>query len=273
MRQDRKAVLEHFTSKYLPSMQVAEEWGPSFIPDMPTQGCAVGLLARSQETEGTRFFHIVVDGDAPSFIKIPGSSTVLPLEEVIRGYFLTEHPELERGQTYLFRFMTGGVMVRELIPKPEPTALEEDDPADGATEGWAGEDLEAESRDFFRTGAFPIPGRGDPDRRHTTGKPPAPPQTRETPAPPGPPAEATEPMPPKPSATPAAPQYRRVRQSVVVRVVARKRMPESLQAQLLRALERQVSLRTPLIGWSDLYPVIGPLDLAGLDGLMEWDGR
>ena len=50
-------------------------------------------------------------------------------------------------------------------------------------------------------------------------------------------------------------------------------MPENLQAQLLRALERQVSLRTPLIGWSDLYPVMGPLDLAGLEDLMELDGR
>jgi len=60
--------------------------------------------------------------------------------------------------------------------------------------------------------------------------------------------------------------------SVVVRVLARQRMPENLQAQLLRALERQVSLRTPLIGWSDLYPVMGPLDLAGLDGLTELDG-
>ena len=162
MRQDRNAVLEHFTSKHLPSMQVAEEWGPSFIPDMPTQGCAVGLLARSPDSEGTRFFHIVMDAAAPSFLRIPGTSTVLPLEEVVRGYFLTEHPELERGQTYLFRFMTGGVMVRELVPRPEPTGLEEDDSPEGVSEDWEGEDLEAESKGYFRTGAFPVPGPGIP---------------------------------------------------------------------------------------------------------------
>jgi hypothetical protein len=46
-------------------------------------------------------------------------------------------------------------------------------------------------------------------------------------------------------------------------------MPESYQAQLLRALERQVSRRNPLIGLSDIYPVTGPLDLAGLDQLLE----
>jgi hypothetical protein len=45
-------------------------------------------------------------------------------------------------------------------------------------------------------------------------------------------------------------------------------MPETHQTQLLRALERQVGRRNPLIGWSDLYPVTGPLDLSGLEGLV-----
>jgi hypothetical protein len=42
-------------------------------------------------------------------------------------------------------------------------------------------------------------------------------------------------------------------------------MPESFQTQLLRALERQVNRANPMIGWSDLFPVTGPLDLGGLD--------
>ena len=59
------------------------------------------------------------------------------------------------------------------------------------------------------------------------------------------------------------------RQSVVVEVRVQRKMPESYQAQLLRALERQVTRRNPLIGWSDLYPVTGPLDLAGLERFLE----
>ena len=46
-------------------------------------------------------------------------------------------------------------------------------------------------------------------------------------------------------------------------------MPESYQAQLLRALETQVSRKDPLIGWSDIYPVWGPLELYGLDKLLS----
>jgi hypothetical protein len=57
---------------------------------------------------------------------------------------------------------------------------------------------------------------------------------------------------------------------VVVRVIVHQRMPENYQAQLLRALERQVSRRNPLIGWSDLYPVTGPLDLTGLEELLSF---
>jgi hypothetical protein len=59
------------------------------------------------------------------------------------------------------------------------------------------------------------------------------------------------------------------RQSVVVRVLAPRKMPEAYQAQLLRALERQVSRRNPLIGWSDLYPVPGALELGSLDQLLD----
>jgi hypothetical protein len=59
------------------------------------------------------------------------------------------------------------------------------------------------------------------------------------------------------------------KQTVVVRVKVHQRMPEAHQAQLLRALERQVARRTPLIGWSDLYPVSGPMDLSGLPDLLK----
>jgi hypothetical protein len=272
MNKDRRAILEHFSSRYLPSMQVAPEWGPAFIPDMPLEGCAVGLLARSSEGEGTRFFHIVLDPETPAFLPIPGTSTVLPLEEVVRGYFLTEHPALERAQTYLFRFMTGGVMVRELVPRPEPMPAEEGMSPEEPRRGWEGEDLEAESRGYFRTGAFPVPSRGSETEDPDSASSPSPPGAGEARADPTLVPELSQAHPAPPPAPPPAPEYRRVRQSVVVRVLARKRMPESVQAQLLRALERQVSRRIPLIGWSDLYPVTGPLDLSGLDELMQLPG-
>jgi hypothetical protein len=60
-------------------------------------------------------------------------------------------------------------------------------------------------------------------------------------------------------------EFIETRQSVVVRILVHQGMPESYQAQLLRALERQVNRANPLIGLSDLYPVKGPLDLSGLD--------
>ena len=62
-----------------------------------------------------------------------------------------------------------------------------------------------------------------------------------------------------------APAFDERRESVVVRVLVHQKMPEGHQAQLIRGLERQVSRLDPLIGWSDLYPVTGPLDLGGLD--------
>jgi hypothetical protein len=46
-------------------------------------------------------------------------------------------------------------------------------------------------------------------------------------------------------------------------------MPEGYQAQLLRALERQVTRKDPLIGWSDIFPVAGPLSLTGLVRLLD----
>jgi hypothetical protein len=160
-------------------------------------------------------------------------------------------------------------MVRERVQKPEPIPEEPGLLPDEGRESWDDEDLEAESREYFRTGAFPIPRFAR--REEPAGQSPYP---EERPSPPSPgsvgPEVGSGPSPPEPPPSPPlpTPEYRRVRQSVVVRVLARRRMPESLQAQLIRALERQVSRRVPLIGWSDLYPVTGPLDLSGLDELI-----
>jgi hypothetical protein len=208
MHADRMALLDQFSSQNVPSMQVASEWGPSLIPDMPLAGCAVGLLARTPGADGTRFFHVVLRKDPPSFLPVPGTAMVLPLEEVIRGYFLTQLPELEKAEIFMFRFMTGAATVRELAPRAEPL------------QGYFGEDEE----------------------------------------------DSTAPV--DPVNTPPLPLFLETRQSVVVRVLAHRKMPESCQAQLLRALERQVSRRNPLIGWSDLYTVVGPLELSGLDQLL-----
>jgi len=209
MYSDRVVLLEQFGANYLPDMQVAPEWGPSFIPEMPLAGSAVGLMARFPGADGTRFFHVVLRKEPPSFIPIPGTTTILPLEEVIRGYFLSQMPELERAETHMFRFTNGAAMVREPVPYP-------DSPSDEN-----GEDPERES-------SSDGPAISDP-----------------------------------------GPTVQESHQSVVVRVLAHRRMPEGYQAQLLRALERQVSRRNPLIGWSDLYPVTGPLELSGLDQLLE----
>jgi hypothetical protein len=64
------------------------------------------------------------------------------------------------------------------------------------------------------------------------------------------------------------PEFVERRISIVARVLVQRTMPESCQAQLLRALERQVTRRDPLIGWPDLYAVQGPLDLSGLHDLL-----
>jgi hypothetical protein len=68
---------------------------------------------------------------------------------------------------------------------------------------------------------------------------------------------------------PPEPTYEERAESVVTEVLVHSRMPENHQVQLLRALERQVTRRSPLIGWSDLYIVDGPLDLSGLGDLFK----
>ena len=210
MHADRGALLDIITNQLADSMQVAPEWGPSFIPDMPPAGCAIGLMARSPGMDGTRFFHMVLRKDPPSFLPVPGSATVLPLEEVVRGYFLHQLPELEQAETSMFRFTTGSARVR--VPAPQP------DTPTGVGQGEETAELTPAETEL---GQLPTPS------------------TVET------------------------------RESVVVRVMVHRKMPESYQAQLVRALERQVTRRNPLIGWSDLYPVGGPLDLTGLDDLLE----
>jgi hypothetical protein len=209
MHADRMALLNQVSSQNPPFMQVAPEWGPSFIPEMPLFGRAVGLMARTPGVDGIRFFHVVLRKDPPAFLPVPGTRVVLPLEEVIKGYFLTQFSELERAEVFMFRFMTGAATVRERAPQPE--SLPE-------------ESLAA------------LAGGGEP--------------------------ETSDAPPPQPS-------YLETRQSVVVRVTANRRMPESYQAQLLRALERQVTRKNPLIGWSDLYTVVGPLEWSGLDKLLD----
>jgi hypothetical protein len=63
------------------------------------------------------------------------------------------------------------------------------------------------------------------------------------------------------------PDHEEALESIVTRVLVHRSMPEDFQSQLIRALERQVSRRKPLIGWSDLFVVEGPLDLVGLEEL------
>jgi hypothetical protein len=239
MNADRRSILEHFQARYLPDMVVAPEWGPTFMPDMPPAGCAVGLMARTTREEATRFFHLVLGPDTPSFLPVPGTTTVLPLEEVVRGYFFRREPELEQAETLLFRFTTGEVTVLEPAPPQEP--LEPSAEALGG-EG-AGEDVTPEPDAPEPHETLPEPQETAPEPRETL---------------PEPQADALS--------EPTGVERRR---SIVVRVLVQRTMPESYQAQLLRALERQVSRRDPLIGWSDLYAIHGPLDLSGLDELLR----
>ena len=153
-------------------------------------------------------FHLVLGKDSPSFLPVPGTTTVLPLAEVIRGYFLTEIPELGKDQHNMFRFTTGTATIREAAP-----------PSDLRVQGSEEAALEA------TVDAGPGPS------------------------------------------TP--PQFVETRQSVVVRILANRNMPESDQGQLLRALEGQVGPRNTLVGWSDMFPVPGPLGLSGIEGLLE----
>jgi len=248
MNADRVAVLEHFSREHLPHMQVAPEWGPAFVPDMPMAGCALGLLARVPGVDGPRFFHMVLRKNPPSFIPVPGSSTVLPLEEVVRGYFLHRVPGLERAELHIFRFTTGAAVVREPAVSrddartPEPGNVETGSVVPTAVSG------EAASQEPV-TDATPATSESS-----GTG-------TLRTSPSGSSPGEGAGLVP--------TPQIIESRQSVVVRVLVHRRMPESYQAQLLRALERQVTRRNPLIGWSDLYPVRGPLELTGIDELLD----
>jgi len=233
MREDRRAVLEEFSRELLPSLKVLSDWGPALVPEMPSKGCALGLIARMKASEGTRFFHIVLDEGTPSFIQVPGSTVVLPLEEVVRGYFFDRHPDLERAETHLFRFRTAEVAVKEEIPNP---AFQ---PGPVQTEGRAPDGS---------NGVAPAAG-GIQGPSMTEG------------------GDLAEPHPLVLPVTRTV--LTETRQSVVVRVMTHREMPEIHQAQLVRALERQVSRKSPLIGWSDIYSVSGPLDLNGLPDLLE----
>ncbi len=254
MHEDRRILLEEFTDLFLPKLQILADWGPAFIPEMPPAGCAVGLTARLPGSEATRFFHVVLGEHTPSFLQVPGSRIVLPMEEVIRGLLFTRYPELEKAETHLFRFRTAEVTVREIIPIPIVTPAPE--------EGVAQEN-----------------GRADEDGmpQEDTVQPEGEPTQEDRNFPEATPGQAPEPPPPPPLDPPPpgtggpAVRIRETQQSVVVKVTTHRTMPERHQAQLLRALERQVSRRSPLIGWSDLYTVSGPMDLSELAKLEELD--
>ena len=219
MREDRRALLERFAEDHLPDLQVVADWGPAFVPEMPAAGCALGLTARIKGSAVTRFYHVVLHDDTPSFLAVPGSRVVLPMEEVIRGYLFSRYPLLERAETHLFRFRTAEVRVRKVIRLPIVT------PAPGAEESEAAPSA--------------VVSPGEPQDNGEEG--------------------------------PATPEVmiRESSESVVIHVVTHKKMPEAAQAQLIRALERQVARGTPLIGWCDLYAVDGPMDLAGLADILR----
>ena len=200
-------------------------------PDVVAVSKVVELASTNLETEGseaTRFFHVVLDEETPSFLHVPGSTTVLPLEEVIRGFLYTRFPDLERAESHLFRFRTAEVTVKEVVPNP----------------AFRPEEAGPESV----PGPLPVSSEPGGEEMDPVGEP-----TTQEPSPLDvPPVLISE-----------------SRQSVVVRIKVHPQMPESHQAQLLRALERQVSRKSPLIGWSDIYPVSGPMDLTGLADLLK----
>ena len=268
MHVDRMNILRHFTSQQLASMKVAPEWGPSFIPEMPLSGCAIGVMARLPGAESIRFFHIVLPREAPAFLPVPGSKMVLPIEEVVRGYFLTQMPELERAETFMFRFTTGAALVREAIREPEPVG---DDVDPGGTEvepvGGTAEGLGAQGEGAGAWAQASSPEEEGEGGVHPPPVAPEEPRPRESGRPGG---LAEDGLPATASIfEPPLPRYVESRQSVVVRILVHRQMPETHQTQLLRALERQVSRRNPMIGWSDLYPVTGPLDLDGIHALLD----
>ena len=223
MNADRVSLLDHFAEEHLPGMMVAPEWGPSFVSEMPKAGCAMGLLAHGGDEGALRFFHLVLGKDPPSFLAVPGTTTVLSIGEVVRGFFLSRFPELERTECHMFRFTTGSATIRD----PEPGAWLEDQQL---------EDQEEETVPEERTppgGTGIVDARGQPIRSSPKGG------------------------------------FVETRQSVIVRVLANRTMPERDQAQLITALERQVGPRNTLVGWGDFYPVTGPLGLARVGRLNE----
>jgi hypothetical protein len=224
MSADRLSLLDLFAEEHLPKMQVAPEWGPSFVTDMPQAGCAMGLLAHAGADGALRFFHLVLGKDPPSFMAVPGTTTVLSIAEVVRGFFLSRFPELERTESHMFRFTTGSATIRD----PEPGPLLEDS-----------DETLAPEPEPPSTHVEIVDERGHPIRsRPAVGSV----ETR---------------------------RFRETRQSVIVRIMANRTMPERDQAQLITALERQVGPRNTLVGWGDFYPVPGPLGLARVGQLAE----
>ncbi len=261
-KEERRALMEEFHRTYLPAMKVVADWGPAFVPEMPPVGCAMGLLSRAKGSESGRFFHLVLAPSTPSFMKVPGGLGVLPLEEVVRGYFCTTHPGLERADTHLFRFRTAEVTIREVRPAPP---VQSDLAASGERKVHP---EPASSREGSGRGEPGSTGETFSEDRQARGLEPEPVVTEPGPAVTKPEPVVTE---PGPAVTEPEPVVTETRQSVVVRVVVNPSMVEIHQAQLLRALERQISRKSPLIGWSDIYPVPGPMDLSGLPGLLDTD--
>lgn len=209
MFEDRRALLQDVSRLYLEDLEIEADWGPGFVPEMPYGRAAVGLTARVRGSEATRFFHVVLGEETPSFLSLQGSSVAIAIEEVVRGLLFHRFPELETAETFLFRFRTGEVKIREPISTPIVT------PAPGSSPTRVSDLLPSAEE-----------GLSEPEVR-----------------------------------------YREKSRGVVTEVMVHRRMPESHQVQLLRALERRATRRSPLIGWSDFFVANGPLDLRGIGDL------
>lgn len=250
MHEDRRSLLEEFTERFLPQMEVGEEWGPAFTPEMPSAGCAAGVATWDPATSQARFFHVALAEDVPSFFRVPGSTMIVPLGEVVRGLVFRRHPELEQAETFLFRFLTEEGVVRRSVTRP-PEEEEEEEGEGTEAGGDAGTENGPE-------GKGESPGRVEEteesreDRRETKEREEGPRKTKNEEG-----LRETE----------------EFSETLVVRVSVERAMPESQQAQLLRALERQVTLKNPLVGWSDVYALPGPLDLEGLEGFPDLTTR
>lgn len=294
MHEDRRTLLEEFSRRYLPNLEVGDEWGPNLIPDMPSSGCGVGVATWDPDTGQTRFFHVVLAPDTPSLLPVPGSTMVVPMEEIVRGFVYRRHPELEEMESFLFRFLTGEIVVREPVPPeetgPEGELDEEDDQQEG--EGVAEEEAKEGGESPRESGAADRPGADGSDlegegigRAEDAGEEEGARQGGRAGEGEGESRGAGEPgkgglagkggvageegAAPGEAPVEAAPVYRERRESVVVRVLVERSMPERQQAQLIRALERHVAWKRPLVGWSDLYPLPRPLDVTDLQELLK----